>query len=174
MQNVQLVNMGIVFKYFIIGAGTLLLLSALYFVFMSNGENGVFTQEGKPAPQIDPGISFEYPTGDSFVIGTEKGGVTVKNFYKTAKEIIEQTEVVLAETKDYLIVYHAATSNFDIEFLSKASNFESILVSAESDFLSRLGVFGADACKLGVTVNVPYGRDLIVGGQRPLSFCSGF
>ncbi len=128
--------------------------------------------QGEPAPQINPGVSIEYPTGDNFVIGTSHGGVTVKNFYKTAKEIIEQTEVILAETKDYLIVYHAVTSNFDIEFLSKASNFDIILASAENDFLSRPGISKSDACKLDVTVNIPYGRNLIVGGPHPLSFCS--
>lgn len=148
-----------------------MLLLALYFIFTPGGDDGETNPEGEPAPQINPGISIEYPEGDEFVIGTNQGGVTVKNFYKTAKEIVDQTETIIEETKDYLILYHALESNFDIYFLSKISDFESALMVAENAFLSRVGVSKANACKLGVRVNIPYGIALISGGSHPLSFC---
>lgn len=147
-----------------------MLLLAIYFAFSFRGTGeGPLTNE--PAPQINPGILVEYPAGAEFIIGTGKGGVTVKNFYKTAKGIVDQTEVVLDETKDYLIVYHAPNSNFDIYFLSKTNDFGTVRSVAESLFLSRLGVSKNDACKLDVVVNMPYNLDSIAGGKQPLSFC---
>ena len=154
--------------YFIVAFGVAMLVSALYLAFgrneppVSAGDGGATLQD-----RLQTGVSVSYPKGDFFELGTERGSVAVKNFYKTAKEIVD-AEVVLAETPDYLIVYKPLEGNFDI-FILSANNLHDLIQLAEEKLLEQLGISREDACKLNVAV---YGANPAFGGDvRPLSFC---
>lgn len=143
-------------------------LSAVFFRKAKDGAG--FGGEGIPAPAINPGIVFAFPQEEYVVIGTSSGVVRVKNFYKAAEKVIEQTEIVIKETPEYLFLYHAASGDFELRVLGKSPR--SSRARAEEELLRLLGLSQEEACKLQVSVSVPYGADpLLKGGIYPLSFC---
>lgn len=112
-----------------------------------------------------PGV----PVGETFTIGTAEGILTVKNFYKSAVAIVEDTDVVLKETRDYSIHYSRADSSFQVIIMNKPT--AAARSAAEKDLLSILGVQLADACSLKVVVIVPLPVDQASAGSFRLSFC---
>jgi hypothetical protein len=160
-------------KYIIIIIGTVIAV-ALLALFLGGGRRdaGLAGKNNPPAPQILPGEQLNIPVGDTLVLGTPRGSVTVTNFYKTADRIVGQSEAVLKETGDYIIVYSTIDSNFRIAIVA-ARNQRAARDAAESEFVRILGVAEKDACMLTVSVSMPYdsGGD-IAGGVYPLSFCA--
>jgi len=116
--------------------------------------------------------TYSPPTGPTFVIGTGAGGVTVTNFYTTAKSVShDQTSVLVAETDTYNITYYVPDSSFNI--LIAATPFDAVRTQAEAAFLAALGISQADACKLNVKVGTTVDVDPAHAGENlGLSFCA--
>jgi hypothetical protein len=111
------------------------------------------------------------PTGTTFTIGTPSGTVQVKNFYTAANtQLSDDGVLVIAQTSDYLISYDPTNSSFWVGI--SGTPFATVRPEAEAAFLSALGVSKSDACKLSVSVGVPYAAGNSMDGQSsPLSFC---
>jgi len=128
------------------------------------GEQNISNISGGVAPG-------DIPAGDTLVIGTATGDVTVKNFYKNALGIVEGIQVMLVQNANYEIYYSKSGSTFTIVLLGGSR--ADAQATAENDLLSVLGTSKADACRLSVSVIVPFTVDAQTGGRTyPLSFCS--
>ncbi len=138
----------------------------------SPATTGTDEKAGQSLDAIIPLGAAAIPGGDKVTIGTNQGTVSVNNFYKIAKgwNGSESTALVIAMTSKYQILYDVSVSAFGIYIVGDLSGPSRS--DAEKRFLEITGVSKTDACKLDVTVNIPYGRNLIVGGPYPLSFCS--
>lgn len=139
---------------------------AAYVIFHGGGSSGITTgpnPDEQNMSQISGGVDPSLiPPGGSITIGTAKGNVTTKNFYKTALGLVEGTDLVMVQNANYEIDYSSVDSSFAI---TMAPNVPATMeVTAESDLLNTLGVSTADACRLSVLV--------YEGSQaRALSFC---
>ncbi|MBI4087697.1 MAG: hypothetical protein HY434_02600 [Candidatus Liptonbacteria bacterium] len=141
------------------------------------GSDSTGGSSGGVAGEISSVVSrlASIPEGDMLSIGTPRGAVEVKNFYKTAVGAREQF-VVITSTDGFGINYDTYTSGFSV-YIS-AAPFDTNRHLAEKDFLEILGINEADACKLKVWVGaspedlsgygLPRGED-----SRGLSFCGG-
>jgi hypothetical protein len=113
------------------------------------------------------------PTGDTLVLGTPYGSVTMNNFYKTAEISLDQKTAVIQQTPAYIIDYNVADSSFTIGILSMP--FDVSRQAAETELLKSLGISRQEACKLkvyeGVPASVP-GSEQYVGQTFSLSFCA--
>jgi hypothetical protein len=109
-----------------------------------------------------------FPTGDTITLGTPKGGVVVKNFYKTIVDT-EEGFVWIRDNDDYRISYNTADSNFYIDIFSQP--FDMARKKAEKDFLDILDISQSDACKLKVVEFAPADEANLAGGNLRLSFC---
>lgn len=160
-------------KYLIAVILVIAISAVLAAVFFGKGKDEAsLSGAGVPAPVINPGLILNFPQEDHLIIGTPSGGITVKNFYRAAREIVEQTEVVLKETAGYIILYHAVGSDFELRILGRPP--EDSRKEAEAELLRILGISQKDACKFNVSVSIPYDADpLLKGGDYPLSFCLG-
>lgn len=111
------------------------------------------------------------PTGSRFPIGTASGIVQVNNFYTFGAGVGEDGVIVIKSTSTYWFTYDPSAGSFWIAV--SGAPFSAVRTVAESDFLATLGVDQADACKLDVSVGVPYSAGNPLNGQSfPLSFCS--
>jgi hypothetical protein len=122
-----------------------------------------------PTSAASPTSYGNIPQGDTVVIQTPKGALSVKNFYKSISGVEPSTSAfVLASGPNYVIWYYRADSSFEIEL---NQDFSSALErEAADDLLLVLGIKDSELCKLNVVVAVPYDR----GTGRsayPLSFC---
>lgn len=110
------------------------------------------------------------PTGSRLPIGTAGGTVQVNNFYTFGVGVGDDGIIVIKSTSTYWFTYDPASGSFWIAVAGVP--FDTIRAAAESDFLTTLGVNQADACKLDVSVGVPYSVGNPLDGQSfPLSFC---
>ncbi len=112
-------------------------------------------------------------TSEYIVIQTDKGGVTVKNFYKIAVKIWEGGQYLIKEKGDYGLYYYQQSGRFEIGISSRSkSDFYIKKSIAEQDLINTLGVTEAEACKLLVTIgSTNIGDESIDGQIFPLSFC---
>jgi len=111
-----------------------------------------------------------FPTSDTITLGTPKGGVVVKNFYKTIVDT-EEGFVWIRDNDDYRISYNTADSNFYIDIFSQP--FDAARKKAEKDFLDILDVGQSEACKLKVVEFAPAAEVNLAGKNLWLSFCTG-
>ncbi len=110
------------------------------------------------------------PTGMFFGIGTPKGVVEVKNFYNPSSTVGEDGTIIIKQTPDYWFAYNPQDSSFWVAV--SGTPFAVVRQAAEADFIVTLGVSQADACKLNVSVGVPYSAGNPLNGQSfPLGFC---
>lgn len=104
-------------------------------------------------------------------INTKKGLVIINNVYKNTVEHLSNNGVAFADNDDYYMAYYPADQGFLIVIQNK--DIQSARQKAEADFLSILGIFRDDACKLKVSLAVPfYVNEFAAGGNYHLSFCS--
>lgn len=97
-------------------------------------------------------------------------GVEVYNFYKTAKTINLQKDMLIIENDKFQIVYLPKFGKFLLSISS--SPFPAVRREAEEEFLKVLKVDKKDACRLNVSVNTPYfANPDFAGKDFPLSFC---
>ena len=120
-----------------------------------------------PAPAI---VDFPgAPQGDFFAMGTPKGSVTIKNFYKTPLTPYEEF-LILSDTNDYQITYNTLTHQFFI--YASSSPFDISRQKGEAALLYILGTSKQDTCKLDVAEGFPQNSSLATK-YLGLSFCSG-
>lgn len=95
---------------------------------------------------------FISPTTETILFKTEKGDVSVKNFYKNAYMINAVGDAVISVGGDYQISYIQSDKRFHI--VVAGENTEEIIKIAEQKILQDLNVTKQDICKLWVTVHV--------------------
>lgn len=167
-------------KIIIIVSSILLLLIFLagYLFFTANKNDGIV--DPKPGininqtPKIIAGDNQPWPEDQKMRLQTQKGYVTVNNFYKTAKYIINDG-VTLYEKDDLFIGFDRKSGKFTAS-VSKLSveDFNIARNEVESIFLDMLGISKDDACKLDVEVvhSQLYSGYELIEKSYPLSFCN--
>jgi hypothetical protein len=128
-----------------------------------------------PSPTImplhPPVVTPPQSIGDTITIGTTKGSVVVKNFYKSAVEV-RDFGVLVRRTNEYDLVYFPGGSTFLMTISSQP--VEAAVRTAEKEFIEVLGVNEQDACRLQVAITVPFSTDPAYAGKEyGLSFCIG-
>jgi hypothetical protein len=108
------------------------------------------------------------PQGDTFVLGTPSGSVTLKNFYKLPL-VIDEEFLILENTDDYQITYDTEANQFFI--YASSSPLSAARAAGETAFLAMLGISRDDACKLNVAEGYPRGVSS-TGLGTTLSFCA--
>ncbi len=102
-------------------------------------------------------------------IGTPAGNVKTRNFTLNPIKVVG-SEMQLADTDEYQIIYYQQEQSFVI--LIQASPALTSRQHAEAAFLSNLQIDQASACKLNVSIKVPYSVDpKLAGPDYALSFC---
>lgn len=154
----------------VIAVGGLIIFFSLRFVILSGG-----SQPGETSPNLSSGNTKSsepaFPQSDFLSIGTSRGAVTVKNFYKRTLGFDEQF-VVFEKTQGYELNYDSYTSGFSV-YIS-AAPFAANRLTAEKSFLDALGISREDACKLKVFESVSPDVDKKLAGRNlGLSFCGG-
>lgn len=120
------------------------------------------------------GPSDETGTGSEqnakgMIIQTAKGNVSVRDF---SKNLVRQTAntQTLASVPEYEISYFLADHAFAITIYG--TPLQKVRDSAEDKFLEILGIGKGEACKLSVSLTVPYQVDVDHSGKDfGLSFC---
>jgi hypothetical protein len=109
------------------------------------------------------------PSSQALDIPTSKGDVKVKDF---TKDPVEQTPdtTAIAETPDYQIAFFPKDSSFAIVLQSVPA--QAARDKAEQALLDKLGIGIGEACKLQVSLTVPFGVvQNLAGKNYGLSFC---
>jgi hypothetical protein len=149
----------------------------LFFVLTHNAGNvgsnvlpGISSTSGGQLPSVAV-VYPDAPTGQTISLGTANGTVRVDNFYAASStQVGEDGTLIIKQTSDYWFSYDPSDSSFWIAI--SGTPFAAVQQAAEQDFLTTLGVSKADACKLDVSVGVPYSAGNPLDGQSlPLSFC---
>ncbi|MFH1246693.1 MAG: hypothetical protein V1489_02890 [Candidatus Liptonbacteria bacterium] len=168
-------------KYTYISLGVLaLLIVAIVWLWMArsseqavnnpvntSGEN----QQSAPLalPPLEGLRPEEIPPGDTIVLQTSAGSVTIPNFYRDAKRG-EEGSIVLKATADHFISYDPASGTFWVAIT--ADPVDAIRPQAEKDFMTILKLSQGDACKLSVIVGPAYRGPDKPAQFSPLSFCA--
>lgn len=165
-------------KYIIIGfaAFAVVLLVAGFLLSRMNGNSGeVVTAPSASDEPIDEHQNASTdiqgaPEGDTFALATPGVSVRVKNFYRSALRVVEDTEVVIAETSDYRISYIRPFTLFMVNVWGERAG--QVRLEAERALLKALAVSEQSACRLSVEVWLSADSGLPDAG-RPLSlsFC---
>jgi hypothetical protein len=166
-------------KKIIIIVGALVVIAVIvfifFFVFMKGGVVTPPPGSGSTGnlPPVATTTLSEHPTGPTFQMGTSAGSVTVNNFYNDPTQVSQdRTSILIAQSSTYNITYYAPDSSFNIGILK--GPVPEARTAAEAAFLTALGISKADACKLNVTIGVPYDVDPSYADRNlGLSFCSG-
>lgn len=109
-------------------------------------------------------------TEDQITLPGKTGLVTTNNFYKTAIEITDQNDALIASNDDFQILYYPADNSFFITITNKP--IQTIQKRAEAELLSRLSITMEDACRLKILVGAPgWIDDPLAGQELGLSFC---
>jgi hypothetical protein len=140
------------------------------FNFSGNANVPAATVQTSGTTPITPGVTNfpGAPQGDSFVLGTPNGSVTLKNFYKLPV-VIDGEFLILENSNDYQITFDTVNSQFFI--YASSSPLGAARAKGESAFLAMLGLSESDACKLNVAEGYPAGMPL-AGLRATLSFCA--
>lgn len=94
----------------------------------------------------------------------------MNNFYKTAKEVNSERDVLVQKDNRFDVTYISSGGNFIIGILQEP--IEENRLVAERAFLSGLGISEAQACRLTVWVGVPREVSEAYSGRNlGLSFC---
>jgi hypothetical protein len=128
---------------------------------------------------VGPKISEDVlPKGDTFVIQTENGNVSVRNFFKGREKEVTSTGLELLPHEvgssyvlsDYAIYFDWSWKYFAISIQKQP--IQKIREQAEQALLEQLNISREDACKLDVRLNILRGVGKFDGGQDyGLSFC---
>jgi hypothetical protein len=119
-----------------------------------------------PVAQVYPNA----PTSSLLAIGTSQGTVEVNNFYTSNPPVTDGGVLVIKQTSEYWFTYDPLSGSFWIAV--SGTPFSEVQQTAEQDFLATLGISEQDACKLDVSVGIPYDPNNSLSGQSfPLSFC---
>jgi len=151
---------------------------AAYFVFFRSGGAGVLGSQNASSSNTNGiqtvSVASVYPnapTEQYLSLGTANGIVRANNFYAASSTQVGTDGVlIIKQTPDYWFTYDPSDSSFWIAI--SGAPFATVRAAAEQDFLATLGVSQADACKLDLSVGVPYSAGNPMNGQSlPPSFC---
>jgi hypothetical protein len=107
---------------------------------------------------------------DNLTFQTQKGDVLTKNIYKNPVSMLSEKGVEFKNNSDYSIDFYPQDEGFLIIITNP--DVKSALEKAGKDFVETLGISQADACKLKVTVTVPFSVSAQYGGGTyGLNFC---
>ncbi len=117
------------------------------------------------------GKSISVPPGDTLTLGTAKGSVTMKNFYKNPVYLADtQQSVVVRQDASYAIVYDIPGNRFTLNLFG--ASFGASRQTAEAGLLDVLGINEQDACRLNVYESASGLLFAAHAGQSlTLSFC---
>ncbi len=155
-------------KRLIIIVAVIIVALLLVIFFRKSGTPPDLSDSGLPPDQILPADAppRTFPAGDTIAIGTDKGTVTVKNFYRNLVDT-EEGFIIIRDEPAYMIYYEVTSGAFFIDLSVPFS--DRARAEIEKSFVALLGVSGEDVCKLDVTVTSSQSP----GETRPLSFCPG-
>ncbi|MCX6765408.1 MAG: hypothetical protein NT136_00315 [Candidatus Moranbacteria bacterium] len=109
---------------------------------------------------------------EKITIKTEQGEVKITDITENPVEKLSMGGVTFQSTEDFLIEYYPGDQGFIIALLNKDT--EKAQIAAEQEFLRALKINKEDACKLKVSITVPYTvNEKFGGGIYKLSFCEG-
>lgn len=141
----------------------LICISVVLLIIKSRQGSSSITQSVKPTITQKPFIT---PSGETM----EVGGVKINNIYKTPVKETPQFDALIVNNEKYQIVYLQKFSKFLITIYD--SDFDKTKAIAEKDFLDKLGIDQAAACKLTVEINTIQSVNKELAGKIfPLSFC---
>jgi hypothetical protein len=109
---------------------------------------------------------------DLIPVKTRTGGtMSVKNFYKNAKEITAERDVIIADGADYILMYFPKDQSFIIRLNNP--DVRNARAIAENALLAFLNITKEQACNIHVSVTIPLAVSSTYGGKDyGLSFCS--
>ncbi|MFA5360206.1 MAG: hypothetical protein WC349_04600 [Patescibacteria group bacterium] len=106
---------------------------------------------------------------NKMIISTAKEKIKINNIYKNSIEKFD-SGVEFKKNPDYLIDYYAPDQSFIIVITNP--NIAEIRKKAEKDFLDTLNINQEQACKLTISVGVPFSvNENAAGINYGLSFC---
>lgn len=130
---------------------------------------------------VSPKISEDVlPKGDTFIIQTTSGDVTVRNFFKDRGKDVTSTGIELLAGQvqigsSYLLSDYSIYFDWNWKYFAitvQKQPIQKIREQAEQALLEQLDISREDACKLTVHLNVLRGVGKFDGGQDyGLSFC---
>jgi len=154
--------------YICIAALIIIGIIFLFRFFVSKKNEAVQPSVNVPSlPVVSPTVPPKISTGEKITVGTAKGSVVVRNFYKNPVRTTPGFEVVIKETDKYSISYYPWGGGF-FEINVPRATLDTIK-AAEEDFLDNLLISKTDACFLNVFVVIPYDNAETV--VQDLSFC---
>lgn len=119
-------------------------------------------------------VNINQPLEDQIAVNTNSGEVLINDIQEEPiLEVKDFPGVVFSESSRYSISYYSDTQGFIITLLD--SDLKIARELAEEEFLEALGIDEDDACKLEVSLGVPWSiaADYEVAGiNYGLSFCS--
>ena len=163
-------------KFYLITVAVTLIISAAIVFFFFNFSRNVSeettqkisekTKEGKyinlPIEELSQKSKLEIETGS--------GDVEINNVYKKLKEKLSKNGVAFEDNNDYYMAFYPQ----DNGFLIVINNADVISAGekAEKNFMEQLGITKEQACKLKVSITVPYDVSEEYSGEVfGFSFC---
>ena len=143
------------------------------FVLMTVGIIGYyFFAISRNSSLEENGESFSVPSPSEpkFEIKTKEGKVTVNNIYQNPIKNLSQSGVRFLENESYIADFYPQDQGFLM--VIENSDVQSARDMLEKDFLEVLGISEKEACKLKITLSVPFGvNEDLAGENYGLSFC---
>lgn len=139
----------------------------------------VFSKKATPpATQIPSGqqspttFPIPSPRDPKMTINTSQGSFDVNNVYQAPLKNLSNDGVAFKDNADYSISYYPQNQGFLI--VIQNPDIEGAYSKLESDFLQTLGIDKDTACKLTVSITVPYSINASASGHEyGFRFCSG-
>lgn len=144
-------------------------ISVLYFVFSKKPSQPVPSQ---PIVEPQPSPSFPIPSASDpkMTITTPQGTLELNNVYKNPLENLSNGGVSFKDNSDYYMAYYPQDQGFLV--VIQNPDIKTARDKAEADLLETLGIDKSAACKLKVSITVPYDVNASASGQEyGLSFC---
>jgi len=149
----------------------ILIIGAFPGLAPSKTQNGTGDNDpGNGAVITLPGDQQTEPTPLPFGNEFESSGVLIQNVYNQSIKKLDSGEVLFADNTQFSFAYLPQTDEFIITILE--TPVDGIIHTAEATFVRTLAISHTEACKLKVSVGVPYFVDDSRAGKRlSLSFC---
>lgn len=150
----------------------ILLIGALGFWLVVRQTTPTTTPSTEPSGEQPTTTNFALPatTDDKMFLPLENGSLEVNNIYKDPIASLEENGVDFAQSPDYAIAFYPDNQGFIITITNP--EIQAARDSAEIAFLMELGITQEEACKLNVSLSVPFSINQQNAGQEfGLSFC---
>jgi hypothetical protein len=155
--------------YAIFGVATVLVISYSFFHYRALAPGNTISTSGNGSTQL----AFQMPTQeqDRMTIPTKNGNVSTKNIYKSLPSSSTQNGVTMRDNSNYhMAFYPTPQPGFVITIMNPS--IQKTRDTAEKDFLEILDIPQEDACKLSVSLAVPFTINEAASGiDYGLSFC---